>query len=275
MEPTAQERRDACDRLRASLNALIERRRETFITAASSVINEVASDVEAMLREIAPEIPNAYLMKHHGIGKAISVSAYTFTNYFPEGWQALLRAQGRWAGDGVLMALVPESMADDDDSPDVDAIRQRIFAIGFHELAHNLPWKPHSNAGDSLCLPGLQGADAAYWAYLEFQDVGAPQFEPLTRPWLNHGADFIRTMAHIHHRAEQHGFIATDDQLLFAGDNYELSDPNEYIARLGDEPARMASATFAEIAATEPPKKFTELFAADCEAWLQAQVVER
>ncbi len=78
-----------------------------------------------------------------------------------------------------------------------------------------------------------------------------------------HGLTFIRKCCHLFSRAIAGGFDVTP-HFLFGMQGWGwLRFTESYLDAIGDEPARLATATFREIEAVEPPAAFTQLWAAD------------
>ncbi len=83
------------------------------------------------------------------------------------------------------------------------------------------------------------------------------------RPWDSHEDRFTRIALHLRHRAALAGWECTPFQLHIAGENYGMSDPDEYAAALGDEPERRINERILDIIETSAPAAFTGLFEAD------------
>jgi hypothetical protein len=133
-----------------------------------------------------------------------------------------------------------------------------------HEISH-LPTLGTPNACDHVPQSVRTHAMAA--AETVFAAV------PTERPrWLPfHSASFIRSCLHVGYRACEAGFPISSTDMRFAGPDYELRSPIAYMVALGDEPARLAGKSFAEIAKTPPPSKFRQTFIQDATEWYRAR----
>ncbi len=168
-----------------------------------------------------------------------------------------------WRGRGACMVVDDTQFTEQMDTRDIESA---VAGTVLHELAHILE-RP-------AIYRNRQGAEPAKLIY-EALCVGhivatepAPDSPLATaKPYLGHEAGFIRVALHLRHRAEAAGALVP----LFgfcAGNLYGLSHPNFYRAALGDEPARLADASFKEIIATPYPEEFSRLWAADIARWL-------
>jgi hypothetical protein len=81
-----------------------------------------------------------------------------------------------------------------------------------------------------------------------------------------HGHAFIRHLLHVAHRASAKGY-RFHWPCVASLDSYELSSLTRYGIELGDEPERMAGATFAELRAIPAPMRFANMWNLDCAAW--------
>jgi len=133
-------------------------------------------------------------------------------------------------------------------------------AAVLHELTHVLmrPWiyrEPVTASPDAIRREARQVA----------RMVATETPEDGRLPFHGHGTQFIRIALHLRHRAATWGaWFAPND--LCAGRRYGLSDARRYQVALGDEPARMAKMTIAQIVATEAPPEFAQLWADDVRA---------
>src|SRR5690606_581703 len=78
-----------------------------------------------------------------------------------------------------------------------------------------------------------------------------------------HGLEFTRYAIHLAARACHAGRAIDLPSLRAAGPAYGMSNVRAYHQALGDEPDRLREKTFADIAATEPPKEFAALWRHD------------
>jgi hypothetical protein len=191
---------------------------------------------------IAPELRGELYLVHRPSMPVSQCAAAFAMPRVPQSVRDELIAAGEWQGQGALIGFV------DDPSP----------GILIHELAHVLP-RMEQRPDIELSAPArkLQTLNLS----TEIATDGPP--------WLHggdHGAAFIRRVLHLWHRAAQAGVSIALDDCCIAGVTYGLRHPIAYGIALGDEPERCQAMTFAEIEATDPPKRFTDLWSEETSA---------
>jgi hypothetical protein len=158
-----------------------------------------------------------------------------------------------YRGRGACLVINDIALAEDFD---VEDLAYLVPAFVLHELAHILdrPVVFADRTGvdeQRIIFEGLVVADA----------TSRPPREDLPA-YFGHEAGFIRVALHLQHRAEQAG-VAIAPAALCAGSRYCLSHASDYQDALGDEPARCADLLFRDIAATNPPPAFSQLWIQD------------
>jgi hypothetical protein len=136
-------------------------------------------------------------------------------------------------------------------------------AVGIllHEIGHAACW-PKPEQPPTLS-PTEAAAVVELWAT---RDETAP---PDPAPWFDdHGAEFIRAVLHVHHRAMRLLRFPIDLATLLASESYGLSPLPLYVEALAGEPARLARKPFKAILTTCPPTAFAELWRVDTRRWL-------
>jgi hypothetical protein len=159
------------------------------------------------------------------------------------------------------------------------AIAPELAADGLAIVPHGPTWPlPPGPAYSTACgWQGHSGNVIAFvfrpWTELLLHElahllpVGQFDMTDAGDPWDRHGPQFIRRVLHLHHRVTTRGQVANLFECAAAGRAYGLSSIRHYAQALGDEPARMAGASFAEIEAAPLPPRFAELFASDVQSW--------
>jgi hypothetical protein len=163
-----------------------------------------------------------------------------------------------WRGRGPCLVVNDTDFLPTMDSQDIET---EFLGVVVHELAHVLE-RPHVLAPfpvsiepariqfEAICLGNMMSAEAT------------PEEESFA--FVGHGINFIRIVLHLCHRAKQSDMWLTPAGLC-AGRQYGLSHANRYRAALGDEPQRLAHASFREIIATPAPSEFSQIWTEDLE----------
>lgn len=181
---------------------------------------------------------------------------------------------GRWRGRGPCFVLNDVAIqtdaterAGDDVALRDELYRGQMLATALHEAAHALAspidLRP---VPDEIASDIEQSARAAVVEFVEDKPLAADaEFPP---QWLGHEAAFIRTLLHVHHRAERLGIERLPDNFLFANANYSLSGLWSYRRALSREINGFdSSLTFADLRACHPPREFVELWRDDLLRW--------
>jgi hypothetical protein len=179
----------------------------------------------------------------------------------------------KWRGRGPALYLNDQSLWGmacgrvDASWPNPAASARLIFAhsiceaITIHELGHV--------AEDGFERKEVQEPERYAEKLLPLFRNHLETIEPtrLERTERDHGAEWIRCTLHMSHRATSISSFSLLQlelsALTLSTEFYGLSPTGKYFDAIGDEPARMIDASFAEILATEPPAAFTELFTSD------------
>jgi hypothetical protein len=140
--------------------------------------------------------------------------------------------------------------------------RDDALGLLLHEVSHNPFTTPPADVEPT---PGLLAVQRQFIANRLAQPVGDL---PTMPAWYkSHGLRFVRRCVHAHARAWRAGYEVGLPAIAFAGPHYDLSPPWRYRRELGDEPQRMANASFTEIDATPMPPAFRALFHSDLQDW--------
>ncbi len=229
------------------------------------------SEHEQFLRALAPidfdGVPIYVLQSSDGLqSDFLSAGLRGFTGPFVDiAFQERLSECGKWRGRGPAIVLDDVSLLNDvnqsraDPSIAAKQFRQLVHGVLLHELAHVLD-KPID-----LTEPTSLEAELATVAVTKWCKA-PPKPKTAVAPFVGHTGTWIRNAVHLAYRAQQMGVtvpLTTIVNSVF----YELSWPWEYRAALGDEPARMANASFAEIRETKPPNNFIDLWRSDARKW--------
>ena len=150
-----------------------------------------------------------------------------------------------WRGRGAAMVIHQHYTAD----------RELFASIVVHELAHVLD-RP---APYSIAPVDEEPACLATRSRAVGEAVARPDRLADLAPETGHEWPFVRAVSHLEHRARELG-VALDPFTLLPHSFYGLSALRYYRCALGDEPARMAGASFAEIATHAPPAGLRWLF---------------
>ena len=164
--------------------------------------------------------------------------------------RARLVADGRWQGPGPTICFADQTLS-----------LSEMLAVTVHEISHLLP------ASEPQADSEPTGFDFAKNEFV-LAVASADSKRKTLPPWHDHGADFIRRVLHTGYRGSVRGghtFEIAD--VNFGGACYGLSSGVDYLVALGDEPARMVDATFQEVAATDTPAEFLQLFEHDTRKW--------
>jgi len=157
-------------------------------------------------------------------------------------WMTRLQERGQWRGNGRLIALAAEAL---------ELPRQYLCGVVTHELAHALPAIEPSRlfapTAENLALCQQWAAEDARQGVDDFPGGSAEM----------HGAGWVRRLVHLRYRALQAGVTIPWSAFNVRHGQCHISI---MARRLGDEPARLASASFQEIETIEPPVEFTTLW---------------
>lgn len=183
--------------------------------------------------------------------------------------------RSEWRGSGPMIWLLPDCI---DGSGSYWEPHADILRVAAHELGH-VTERVDAWQGDPTPPKGhIEQERELLLKWATDPEVCRGERERQQIPWENgHGLDFIRRTLHVTARAWDAGFNFSID-IVCAGQRYGLSNPSLYMRALGDEPDRLRHETFATIAATPPPRAFTELFERDTRPyldWLAAQPTEQ
>jgi hypothetical protein len=203
-------------------------------------------DARALALQIAPELADAELrlVRHQSDWPILGdADAYALPpgRFYP--LRAYLEGLHAWQGVwGSTVVFVAE--------PTVELL--------LHELAHLLP------AEEPLIdeRPAPPDEYAASHTALRFTRTTFSESKRVSKPWLGHGIDFIRTLVHLIYRAGELGhFIRLP--YTFHHELYGLSDIWQYQLQLGCEPLALSHRTFSEIENIDEPEPFMQLFRKD------------
>jgi len=139
-------------------------------------------------------------------------------------------------------------------------VQEPTIEVALHEAAHVLP------AVEPMAVPAMTAAGVA--VQLETIDMwlrGDYLTNPDRLPWTAHGLDWVRRVIHLWYRAESAG--VTVRQCDFRAVDWADHDIGEYRARLGWEPVRCRTWSFAAIESLPLPEYFSDLFKRDQAAW--------
>lgn len=245
------------------------------------MINSIATlcmQAERLCRRLAPlELPRDkpfYVVAQSTLSEPWQRS--TAGGYVEPQLDLLLRSElgERFVGRGPAMIvndcgklkLAERDAAEISEAPAdyVNAHVARSFvATAVHELAHifdlDYRYAPSEVVTESgLCLRRDEMLASLDRPKGDFHVPGQP-------PWFQHGASFIRCALHLEFRAKRlDGDIPAPS---FVYDHYSLSPLSVYRRGLGDEPARMLDATFAEIKREPVPELFEFIWQRDVSRW--------
>lgn len=185
-----------------------------------------------------------------------------------------LTEAGRWRGRGPAIVLNDVAIladaterAGDDVALRDEIYRRRMLATGLHELAHAL-----ASPIDLRPVPDEIRSDvekSSRAAVVEWiADKPLPADAEFPPQWAGHELQFIRTLLHVTHRAEQLGIERLPDNFLFANSNYSLSGLWSYRRALSREIDSFdSSLCFDDLRKCDPPKPFCELWRDDLLRW--------
>lgn len=179
-----------------------------------------------------------------------------------------LRDRGEWRGRGPAVVVNAPSLRYDaerdagTDQAFADELFQgRLTAVLVHELAHVVEGPIDRREFPELAAASRQATEAVRrWS---------ADNTPPAVPWQGHGGDWLRLLAHVHHRAER----LLDRRLptpWVCGDNYQLAPYLAYRTALADEPERLRGQTFETIRNTAPPEAFVDLWRNDVRRWFSS-----
>lgn len=161
-----------------------------------------------------------------------------------------------WQGPGVAVVLCDRFIRQ---SMPSHLVRCALASVTLHELAHvrALDFEEYDELAPAGLLPELISKELP-----EMETVGWP-------PWHTHDWRFLRNACHLLHRSQLAGQPWDDatDYYVVAGPSYALSPLWAYVEALGDEPAKLAGLTWAELQATAPPARFRHQWLADVHRW--------
>jgi len=163
----------------------------------------------------------------------------------------------RWEGRGL--ALVVNDMAiraEEGLTPDL--ADQRIMATVCHELAHCLSRPPD-------LTEATPEAVATQADYLAAWSATTREATP-TAPWLGHCGQWLRLLLHVAWRAERSGY-SVPLSLAVGWRTLGLTSPWRYRTELAGEPEALASLSFADIRAIQPPQGFADCWRNDVDRW--------
>ncbi len=205
------------------------------------------TDLESLAVRCAPELGSTPLYLVHAPADHPSTrcaSAFALQTDMPSMREHLIE-MGLWCGPGNIVCYC-------------DLTMPGLEGLTIHELGHLLP----ARAPREDIPPTAEALAHEKELLAALRDTPAPEVDYLP-PWWQHEGSYIRRTLHLWHRARSHGHDIHAAELCIAGRHYGLSTVAHYIRALGDEPARMAHCSFAEIEATLPPPEFTLLFELD------------
>jgi hypothetical protein len=160
----------------------------------------------------------------------------------------LLDQLGLWEGRGFA-CLVNDCLLGD---------AAAFIGTALHELAHFLTFaRSHCETITAAAVEQL--ASELAWPAPSAPDPNGPKWRANRR--AAHCGRFHRAAVHLSHRAAAFGIH--EGHLHFAGDNYDLSSPREYMAALANECAATAGASIAELLDSPAPSQFVELWERD------------
>lgn len=143
-------------------------------------------------------------------------------------------------------------------APSAEEFRLAVLEVTVHELGHILSFSspfrvPAAGIEATLrCLGEPPGPD--------FDRFAAADARRTVKPWADHGAEFVRIVLHLQHRARRLGVPVCP---IAAGADYGLSSLDRYREALGNEPERFARLAFSEIKRLPPPRAFAALWEYD------------
>jgi hypothetical protein len=158
-----------------------------------------------------------------------------------------------WRGRGPCMVINDLGFADDFDPVDLDYV---VPTGVLHELAHVLD-RPELFADRT----GADPNKLLFESQVIANSTKRPPRDDLPA-YFGHEVAFIRIALHLCHRVERAG-VTIAPAAICAGHRYGLSHATDYQDALGEEPACCADMLFSDIAATNPPPAFSQLWAQD------------
>lgn len=158
-------------------------------------------------------------------------------------------------GDAPLLLLNWEAIEQDSLPGRLSAC---LLSVAIHEAAHVLPRRPPLEWPTAGVIRELL---PEFKTHLLAKSLLSPQ--DFSIPCPGHDSTFLRRGLHLHGRAIQAGFDVPLQQFVGPVGNGWLSPEEDYARILCGEVQELRSATFAEIAAVEPPEEFTKLWQDD------------
>lgn len=138
---------------------------------------------------------------------------------------------------------------------------QALDAIVIHELTHAALSAVKPSSKDSDAARATIKAPAKEWQHRPF-------------PWVGHGADFIRCLAHLRHRLENRGIVVESEQ-IYPHELYDVSSLDSYTDALKDEPERLSWLSLTEAMSRPIPAEFLKLWGSDVAASVKRSLFER
>lgn len=215
---------------------------------------DLLDECRALALRLAPELAAAPLYVTDlpaDYPDAGDTLAFANRNGFDFAIRRHLLDQSRWAGPGTVIAFC-QPMTD-----------HEALGLLLHEAAHVVPFQ--APPADFEPSEEFQAAQRLLVARKLIEPTGDVPTMPTW--YAAHGLKFVRRCLHLHARAWSLGHEIGLPAIHFAGPEYDMAAPWRYRRTLGDEPQRMATATFSEIDSTPMPKAFRDLFHSDFQDW--------
>lgn len=159
------------------------------------------------------------------------------------------RLESRWQGPAPVICLFENDIRQEYG----DDFEAGLLEVMTHELAHCVPVPPPLETDwDDL--------DRVRKFQLEkMEQAIQPTPELAKSDRKGHGKDFVRYLAHVWFRAHVQGYSIAPYRLLAGAD--VLTQLPHFVCALMPELCALEGATFAEIAATDPPQAFSQMWA--------------
>jgi hypothetical protein len=224
------------------------------------MINALRNRAEKLCRTLAPkDLGNAplYILQQSQIPPEIggkSICGGFTTPRLDLYLQAVIGPA--WQGRGPCLVVNDTDILPTMDGTDIET---EFFSTTLHEFSHILE-RPRM-----IVPPPIQVEPARiqFEALVVGQAI-TQEITPAEEPMVSeqHSVRFIRIALHLCHRAREMGVWLTPSHLC-AGQAYDLSHANCYREVLGDEPRRLAEASFQDILALPAPHAFLKLWTED------------